>query len=196
MDFIGFWPIVLGIVVVLAVIAGFILVRVWPSRHLVSDSEAKEMASAPMSASQKGAWCGLLVGVATLITIIAILANTGAAEYWENDNLRMLVVAIFILGIVAHPLLSNMFHIKSRWERCIDEREDAIVSRASIVQPPAILITMAFWLVTLTREYHDQGAVPVVYLYLIFGSIVLVMMIAQSAGVLLGHFIGSRYGQS
>jgi hypothetical protein len=78
----------------------------------------------------------------------------------------------------------------------VDEREDAIVSRASIVQPPAILITLAAWLITLTQRYHEQGAVPVVYLYLMFGSVILVLMISQSVGVLLGHRIGGRHGQS
>ena len=35
-----------------------------------------------------------------------------------------------------------------------------------------------------------------VYLYLIFGSVILVMMITQSLGILLGHWIGQRYGKS
>jgi len=197
MRFLALWQVpLLGTVVVLGIVAAVVLVRVWPRRGPVSAEEREEMANAPMSPSQKGAWCGLLIGVVTFATITAILVTKGAAEYWENDDLRLTVVAIFIGGIVAHPIVSNLFRITSFLKEHVDEREDAIVSRASIVQPPAILITLAAWLITLTQRYHEQGAVPVVYLYLMFGSVILVLMISQSVGVLLGHRIGGRHGQS
>ena len=197
MRFLALWQVpLLGTVVVLGIVAAVVLVRVWPRRGPVSAEEREEMANAPMSPSQKGAWCGLLIGVVTFATITAILVTKGAAEYWENDDLRLTVVAIFIGGIVAHPIVSNLFRITSFLKEHVDEREDAIVSRASIVQPPAILITLAAWLITLTQRYHEQGAVPVVYLYLMFGSVILVLMISQSVGVLLGHWIGGRHGQS
>jgi hypothetical protein len=197
MRFLALWQVpLLGTVVVLGIVAAVVLVRVWPRRGLVSAEEREEMANAPMSPSQKGAWCGLLIGVVTFATIAALLVTKGAAEYWENDDLRLTVVAIFIGGIVAHPIVSNLFRITSFLKEHVDEREDAIVSRASIVQPPAILITLAAWLITLTQRYHEQGAVPVVYLYLMFGSVILVLMISQSVGVLLGHWIGGRHGQS
>lgn len=191
------WQIpIFGTVVMLGVVGVVLLVRAWPRRGPISAEEREEMANAPMSPSQKGAWWGLLIGVVTLAVITAILVTKGAAEYWENDDLRLLVVAIFIGGIVAHPVVSNLFHLKSVWQERVDEREGAIVSRASIVQPPAILITLAVWLITLTERYHEQGAVPVVYLYLMFGSIILVTMIGQSVGVLVGHWLGGRHGQS
>jgi hypothetical protein len=197
MEFASFWQVpILGTVVVLGVVAVVLLIRVWPRRGPVSADEREEMANAPLSPSQKGALWGLLIGLGTLATITAILITKGAAEYWENDDLRLLVVAIFIGGIVAHPLVSNLCHIKSVLKGRVDEREGAIVSRSSIVQPPAILLTLAVWLLILTKRYHEQGAVPVVYLYLMFGSIILVMMTAQSVGVLLGHWIGSRHGRS
>lgn len=187
---------VLGAVIVLGVLGVILLARIWPRRVELSAEEQEEMARAPMSPSQKGAWWGLLIGVMTLVVLTAILVNKGAAEYWENDGLRSLVVAIFIGGIVAHPLLSHLFRLRAVLHRSSDEREEAIVSRASIVQPPAILLTLAAWNLTLTHRYHDEGAIPVVYLYLMFGSVILVMMIAQSLGVLLGHWIGGRYGKS
>ena len=124
-----------------------------------------------------------------------ILVDKGAAEYWEHDDLRMLVVAIFLGGIIAHPLASYLFQLRAELSGSVDEREAAIQSRAPTIQPPAILLTLAAWLLTLVRRYHDEGAVPMVYLYLIFGSVILVMMITKSLGVLLGHWYGQRYGK-
>lgn len=182
-------------VVLLGLLSVVLLARVWSRRADPSPEEREEMACAPVSPSQKGAWWGLLIGVATLSAIGAILATTGAAEYWENDDLRLVVVSIFVGGIIAHPLASNLFRVKAELNESSDEREEAIESRAPIVQPPAILLTLAAWNLMLARRYHDEGAVPMVYLYLIFGSVILVMMITQSLGVLLGHWIGQRYGK-
>ncbi|MCP5115914.1 MAG: hypothetical protein GY953_34230 [bacterium] len=187
-------PILVTLVLV-GVLGVIVLVRVWPRRAATSPEEREEMARAPMSPSQKGAWCGLFVGVATLAVTAGILVDKGAAEYWENDDLRMMVVAIFVAGIVAHPLASYAFQIKAELSGSVDEREVAIQSRAPMVQPPAILVTLAAWNLMLARWYHDEGAVPMVYLYLIFGSVILVMLITQSFGVLLGHWIGQRYGK-
>ncbi len=115
-DYLAFWQFsMLGLVAIFALIAIAVVVRVMPRREPVSDEERAEMATAPMSASQKGAWWGLLIGVATLAGLATLLTA--------------------------------------------------------------------------------RGAVPVVYLYLMFGSIILVLMISQSAGVLLGHWIGRRHGQ-
>lgn len=194
-EYLAFWQIsMLGLVVIFGLIAIAVLVRAMPRREPVSAEERAEMATAPMSASEKGAWLGLLIGVATLAGLATLLTARGVVEYWENDDFRLLVLAIFIVGIVAHAVVANLFTIKSVFDKSIDERESAIVSRASIVQPPAILITFAVWMITLAERFHDEGAVPVVYLYLMFGSIILVLMISQSAGVLLGHWIGRRHG--
>ena len=183
-------------VILLAVLAVILVARAWPRKVELSPEEREEMARAPMSPSQKGAWCGLLIGVATLGAITAILAGKGAAAYWENDDLRLLVVAIFVAGIIAHPLLSNLFRIKAELSGTTDEREGAIESRAPVMQPPAVLLTLAAWNLMLIRRYHDEGTIPMVYLYLIFGSVILVMMITQSLGILLGHWVGRRYGKS
>jgi len=187
---------VLVAVVLVGVLAVILLVRAWPRRAELSPEERDEMARAPMSLSQKGAWCGLLIAFATLLAIAAILASKGAVEYWENDDLRSLVVAIFIGGLIAHSVLPHLFRLRADQSGSIDERERSIESRGPIEQPPAILITLAAWNLMLALRYHDEGAVPMVYLYLIFGSVILVMMITQSFGILLGHWIGQRYGKS
>jgi hypothetical protein len=194
--FLAFWQIpMIGTAVVLVAVVVVLSVRAWSRRGPVSADERKEIASAPMAPTQKGAWWGLLIGVVTLAVLSGILLTKGAAECWENDYLRLVVMGIFIGGIVAHLVMSNRFHITSILQGSMDEREGMIISRASIVLPPAILITLAAWMIMLTERYNEQGAVPLVYLNLVFGSTILVMLIAQSVGVLLGHWIGGFDGQ-
>jgi len=80
--------------------------------------------------------------------------------------------------------------LKDEMAGSVDERDRAILARAPIVQSTAVLLSLAAWLVSLGQKFHEQGVVPMVYLYLLFGSIVLIMMIAQSFGVLLFYWIG------
>jgi hypothetical protein len=77
----------------------------------------------------------------------------------------------------------------------LDERDRIVLSRAGTLQTGLVLIAMAAWLITLTERFREQGAVPVVYLYWIFGSLILVNLIGQSLGILLGYWIGSANGE-
>ena len=187
---------VLVAVVVLAVVGTVFLVRSWPSRAEVSPEEREEMASTPMAPLQKRAWWSLLIGAVTLGVISAILISEGAAAYWEDDNLRLTVVAIFLGGLVAYVSVLLIPLHKGRTEGGLDERDRAILSRAPHVQSGIMLVTLAAWLVALPKMFHEEGAVPVVYLYLMFGSVVIVTIIGQSLGILLGYWMESRHGQS
>jgi len=60
------------------------------------------------------------------------------------------------------------------------------------VQSALVLIGLAIWTTYLTTHFRDEGAVPVVYLYLMFGSVVLLVLMGQSLGALLGYWIGGR----
>ena len=187
-------PIGLITVVALGAVAVALLVRSWPKRDELSAEERAEMAATPMPPLQKRAWWGLLVAVATLAAISIILMNRGAVAYWENDALRLTVTGIFIgglfayLGTLAIPLLQGK-------QQGLDERDRVVLSRAGTLQSGLVLIAMAAWLITLTERFREQGAVPVVYLYWIFGSLILVNLIGQSLGILLGYWIGSANGE-
>lgn len=133
---------------------------------------------------QRRAWSSLIIG------------TFGADTYWEDDNLRLVVVGIFLVGLAAYvavllvPLLSGVGGPD------LDERDRAVLGRAGTMQTGALFITMAIWVVTLGESFHDQGAVPMVYLYLIFGSLVIVSIIGQAAGILFGYWIGAGHAES
>ena len=70
-----------------------------------------------------------------------------------------------------------------------------MLARAPVAQTALIVLGLAGWMVTLAQRFHDEGAVPMVYMYLIFGSVILLMLIGQSLGILLGYWLGMRSGE-
>jgi hypothetical protein len=85
---------------------------------------------------------------------------------------------------------------KDEHDNRLDERDQVILRRAGTTQVTLMILTLAAWLVALPKMFHKQGAVPVVYLYLMFGSVILVTLLGQSLGILIGYWIGGRFGQS
>ncbi len=188
-------PLMFIVVILLAVMAVVLLIRARPRRTPASAEARREMASLPMPLLQKRALWSLLIGVATLGIIAAILSSTGTAAYWEDDDLRLLVVGIFLGGLAGHVVVLLLTVGVDRARR-LDERDRLILSHAPATQSAAVLIALAAWVVSLGETYHDQGAVPMVYLYLIFGSVVLVNLIGQSLGILLGYWMQVGHGES
>lgn len=188
-------PVLLS-VIGLAFVGGLLLVRAWPRGVALSAEEREEMADAPMPPLQKRAWWSLLIGLVTSGTITFLLATNGSVEYWENDGFRLTVTGIFIGGLMLYTgvLLSSI--TKSKRDGTLDERDRQILSRSPNAQSAAILLALAAWMICLTEKYRDPGAVPVVYLYWIFGSVVLVNIIAQAIGILLGYWMVARHGES
>jgi len=185
----------LAAVILLALVAVVHVMRVLPRKPELSPDELAEIADAPMPTVQKGAWWGFMIGTVAIGAITTILSVAGASAYWEDDNLRLLVVGIFLVGLLGSVGVTNLPLIQLRSREQLDERDRAVLARAPTAQASLMLLGLAAWLIALTQRFHDAGAVPVVYLYLIFGSMVLLMMIGQSVGILLGYWLGVRNGK-
>ena len=69
----------------------------------------------------------------------------------------------------------------------LDERDLAILEKAPALEGLPMILTLVLWVVGLQQTYWDQGAVPLVYLYLIFWSVLLVKALALPVGVLVGY---------
>jgi hypothetical protein len=187
---------VAGAVLVFAVVGVVLLIRAWSRRMPQSLEEREELASAPMPPLQKRAWWGLLISGVTFVVIAVILFNEGAAAYWEDDDLRLVVLAIFLAGLFGYVAVVLVNLVKQERRGDVDERDRSILSRAPNVQSAGVIIALAAWTGALPKMFRVEGAVPVVYLYLMFGSVILVSLIAQSAGILLGYWLVARRGQS
>jgi hypothetical protein len=145
---------------------------------------------------QRRAWWGLAISGLTLVSVASILFSQGAAAYWENDDLRLLVLGIFLGGLFAYVAVVLVALAKDERDKRLDERDQVILRRAGTTQVTLVILTLAAWLAVLPKMFHEQGAVPVVYLYLMFGSVILVTLLGQSLGILIGYWIGGRFGQS
>lgn len=174
--------IALGVIAIgLAAVALMVFFRA-KTTAAVTAAERAELAAAPRTPLQKIAWAGLLVGVVQCLAIGAVFATQGGAvEYWENDGMRHLVAALFVLGLVVSAVLSGLAQFKA------DERERAVLSWGPRVQSAAVLITLALGIIFLAERFREQGAIPVVYAYLGFGSVFIVHMTTNFLGILLGY---------
>jgi hypothetical protein len=74
-----------------------------------------------------------------------------------------------------------------RSDGLLDERDRAILGRAPAAQAMAMLVTLAVWTIGLAEHFHDAGAVPVFYLYLVFWSVVVVDLLGLPVGILMGY---------
>jgi hypothetical protein len=182
----------LGVTSILAVVAVLFLVRVWPRKPELTADELADMAGTPMPPLQKRAWWGLAIGVAALATASVMIATRGAVEYWENDGFRLMVMGIFIAGLLGSALVTHLPLVGLEARGGLDERDRAVLARAPTAQATLLLLGLAAWLVALGQKFHEAGAVPMVYLYLMFGSLVLLMMIGLSVGIILGYWAGGR----
>lgn len=194
MEFSSFLVPILGIVLVGLAVTVVFLLRSRP-RGTLSREERSELAKAPMPRLQKRAWWGLAVSGLTFVTVASILFSQGAAAYWDNDDLRLLVLGIFLGGLFAYVAVVMVAMAKDERDNRLDERDQLILRRAATTQVTMMLLTLAAWLTVLPKMFHEQGAIPTVYLYLMFGSVILVTMLGQSLGILIGYWIGGRFGQ-
>ena len=186
---------VLGAVVVLSLAGAVLVAKGFPRKPSLSEEERAELARAPMPDVMKRGIAGFIIAVVTLGTVSGILTKVGAMTYWEDDNLRLVAVGIFLAGLISHVTVSALFMAKAEAQGRIDERDRAVLARAPTAQGALVLIGLAVWCLYLTRAFRTEGAIPVVYLYLIFGSVLLLYLLGHSLGILVGYWLGGRDAQ-
>ena len=148
-----------------------------------------------MAPLQKRALYGLILGVLwTAAIIVVFITGGGINEFTENQSFRLIMDAIFIGGLLTYLALTVSFARTKKGEVKMDERDLAIMRRAPLIQLWAVLLSLVAWTIGLTEGYSSEGVVPMMYLYLIFFSGLMVSTIAQSLGVLIGYWRMNRNG--
>jgi len=142
----------------------------------------------PVTRLQKLAAWTLAIGLLLAISAGAMVATFGWETVYDADGLRLTFTFLVLTTLVVFlgmTLLAKSW--KDRGDGTLDERDQAILDRAPVAQAPAMLVTLAVWMVGLTESFRDPGAVPTSYLSLVFWSVIVINMLALPVGVLLGY---------
>ena len=145
-----------------------------------------------MAPLQKRALYGVAFGVLWAIAIVAVfLLKGGAGNFSEDVQFRSIIDGLWIGGLIAYLILfETLLHKPGK----VDERDKLIMAWAPAIQWRAVIFTMAAWVIALSEVYHEQGQIPVIFLFIVFMSILIVSMIAQCAGILVGYWRMNRNG--
>ncbi len=175
---------------VLAIVSAFGLVAVVANRtRSTTPPLALEPGeSLPRTPLQRLATGGLLVASAFAVAAAGVVVRFGPERFWDDDTVRLTTTGLALGALAVLALVSfRAWSWIHRDDGHVDERDRTILGSASMGQSGAMLVTLACWMIGLTETYRASGAVPVVFLYLIFWSLVMVSLLAWLAGIVLGY---------
>lgn len=141
-----------------------------------------------MTPQQKRAWLGLGVGVGMSLAILAVFIARGVASFDDDLVLRGITYVVCIGGLLVYAGTMRIKRRKSgHSEVLLDERDKEIVRKATMVQFWAVLLSLFIWAIALTEAYWDEKSVPVIFVYLIAISGLIIGIVAQALGILVGY---------
>jgi hypothetical protein len=145
-----------------------------------------------MSPLQKRALYGVTFGVIWAIAIVVVFIFKGGVGSFDDDvQFRGIIDGLWIGGLVAYLILfETLLHKPGQ----VDERDKLIMTWAPAIQWRAVIFTLVAWVIALSEIYHEEGQIPVIFLFLIFMSVLVVSMIAQCLGILIGYWRMNRNG--
>jgi ABC-type transport system involved in cytochrome c biogenesis permease component len=144
-----------------------------------------------MAPLQKRALYSLLIGLFFAIAILVVfIIKGGVSTFYEDQGFRIIVNVLWIGALLASLLMTG---ITFRKPGQLDERDKLIIVKAQRIQLIAVMFSLVAWVISLSEIYHTEGQIPVAFLYLIFISVLLVIALAQSIGVLIGYWRGVNY---
>jgi hypothetical protein len=145
-----------------------------------------------MAPLQKRALITFIIGLLFTAALIVVFLLVGDVTALDRDaNLRYITYAALI-GVPLTYLILIDLTLRKPTE--LDERDSLIIMKSGRVQWLAVVFSLAAWMIVLTEVYREVRQVPVVFLNLIFISILIISILAQSAGILLGYWRMNRSG--
>ncbi len=148
-----------------------------------------------MAPLQKRALYSLIVCFLWIMALVVTFIFKGGIDTFVVDQgFEALMVGMMVVGFLAY-IITLLVTRGKRGEVTMDERDRAILAKARATQLWSTILTLAVWMISLSRIYWAQGQVPVQYLYIIFMSTILVVVVAENAGILLGYRRGKSHDQ-
>jgi hypothetical protein len=122
------------------------------------------------------------------LAILAVFIARGVTSWDDDLVLRAIAYVLCVGGLLVYAITLRIKRRKpGRSEVLIDERDKEIVRRATTVQLWAVLISLFIWAIALTEAYWGQKSIPIIYAYLIAISGLIVNILAQAIGILIGY---------
>jgi hypothetical protein len=138
-----------------------------------------------MAPLQRRALIGLAFGVVWAIAIIAVFILKGGVGAFDKDSgFRLIIDGLWIGGLIIYLLL---FETIIRRASKFDERDKLVIDRTTKTQWIAIILSQVAWVIGLTESFRTQGGIPVIFMYLMFMSTLIVSAISQCIGILIGY---------
>ncbi len=147
-----------------------------------------------MAPLQKRAWYGLLIGLVFAIALVVVFIIKGGISLFEEDQgFRIVIDILWVGGLMVNLIV---FDLTLRKPSMVDERDRLIMDRSSRVQWLSVVFLLVSWTIAISEIYHNQGQIPVIFLYIIFMSVLIISTLAQSLGILIGYWRMARNGQN
>jgi len=144
--------------------------------------------SMPATPLQRLARRTLVVVLLLTLAAAAVVAVRGVQAWWERDAVRLPTTGLLVAAILVYAYYtSRIWSWTSREDGPLDERDRAIAAASHAGQAPAMLVTLAAWMIGLIETHQGTGLIFSGFLYLIFWSCLMVGVIAQLAGVVIGY---------
>lgn len=145
-----------------------------------------------MTPLQKRAWWSLAIGLAfaTAFTLVFILMG-GIATFEEDRTFRIIIDVLWLGSLLANLVIINLV---LRRPGMVDERDRLVLDRAPRIQWLAVVFTLVAWTIALNEIYRDPDLMPTDFLFVIFMSVLIVSMLGQSLGILIGYWRMNRDG--
>jgi hypothetical protein len=139
-----------------------------------------------MAPLQKRALLSFLIGFAFTIALVVVLLLEGDVNAFNSDETLRWITYAALIGVPLTYLI--LIDITLRKPTQLDERDRLIILKSGRVQWLAVIFSLAAWIITLTEIFQETRQVPVVYLTLIMISTLIISILAQSLGILLGYW--------
>lgn len=142
----------------------------------------------PATVLQRLAAVTLAITLLFTIAAVAVVAYNGADVFWDNDTVRLTTTGLLLAALVAFAIYNGrVWRWTARDGGPLDERDRVILAAAPAGQAPAMIVTLAAWMIGLTETYRSTQLIPSVFLYLIFWSLLMVSVLGLLAGVVMGY---------
>ena len=145
-----------------------------------------------MAPLQRRAWWGLGTGITwAVITTAVLLTGGGVDKFNASSSFRLVMDALYLAWLVTYAVVMApvlKFGSIKDGKVIVDERDQAIIRQAPLIQLWSVIVLLVAWTIGLTERYHAAGQIPTTYLYLIFFTTLVVSTLAQSVGILIGYW--------